>query len=575
MFKFIFLLCLATHMGSAHPGHTPERTTGLYVRQNNVISTSISFSTRIISGTSDSCNGCKPGTYCLLNVCCDNGMDPETCASNNGLKLSVSLSSSTRFLSSTQSASPRPSSGSSSSQSPSTNASPTSNSNASRTSTSNASRTPTSNASQTSSSSAGRSKSDVSRPSSSKASRSSSSGASKASSERPSTRRPEPSTYPTVNEDSVAPKEAAPVTTTYGPITATIANNPVTLAYSGEVLPLQTVANHKPAPSSFKDAVLAALAKDPDTKAFGDLLTQAPSVFEGLEENKEYYVFAPTTQFVIDFLKRMSDNPHRLARRKVFVDPNTSQQFAEKPKGAPDIKRVSSTLKTTLVGETKYVDLGASEGARVVSDPAINENGTVYITSGFGNSTMVHSGEIPFEGGIIKKCDGFFTLPQSIEAVFANTGGRLWSTALQKADMLTQLSEKRMVTIFAVQDSVLDEANLPGSADLNRLVYDGLSYSPDMSDGACLTTRGGGSLRITRNGNDILVNGVRLSTPNVIAKNGVIHYLEKIPPAEKCGGSGSSAGEQSVEKSAGAMVVVSKMAVLGLSVATLAVYSWM
>ena len=180
----------------------------------------------------------------------------------------------------------------------------------------------------------------------------------------------------------------------------------MTLSYSGEVLPLQTVANHKPAPSSFKDAVLAALAKDPATQAFGDFLTQAPSVFEGLEENKEYYVFAPTTQFIIDFLKHLQENPQGLGRRKVFVDPNVSQQFAEKPKGAPDIKRVSTTLQTTLVGETLYVDLGAGEGARVVSNPTIGENGTVHIISGFGNSTLVHADDIPFEGGVIKKCDG-------------------------------------------------------------------------------------------------------------------------------------------------------------------------
>ncbi|CUS11029.1 unnamed protein product [Tuber aestivum] len=384
-----------------------------------------------------------------------------------------------------------------------------------------------------------------------------------------SKKKPEPSAFPTVNEDAVAPKEAAPVTTTYGPITATVGNNPVTLAFSGEVLPLQTAANHKPVSSKFKDAVLAALAKDPATKAFGDLLTQAPSVFEGLEEKKEYYLFAPTTQFVVDFLKRLRENPPRLALRKVLVDPNTSQQFAEKPKGAPDIKRVSSTLETTLVGETKYVDLGEGEGARVVSNPITSENGSVHIISGFGHSTLVQADEIPFEGGVIKKCDGFFTLPHALETVFANTSGRLWSTALQKANMLTQLSEKRMVTIFAVGDSSLDEANLPGSADLGRLIYDGLSYTPDLSDQLCLQTRDGGSVRITTKGNDRFVNGVRISTSNVIAKNGVIHYLEKIPPADKCSDSGGS-----TKNSAGSTIAASMIAVLGLSAASLAIHLW-
>jgi len=166
------------------------------------------------------------------------------------------------------------------------------------------------------------------------------------------------------------------------------------------------VANHKPVPSSFKDAVLAALSKDPETQAFGDLLAQVPAVFEGLGESKEYYVFAPTTQFVIDFLKHLQGNRQRLARREELVPPSVGQQFAEKPKGAPDIKRLPTTLKTSINGEITYVDLGNDEGARVVSNPTLGGNGTVLITSGFGNSTLVHADEIPFEGGVIKKCDG-------------------------------------------------------------------------------------------------------------------------------------------------------------------------
>ncbi|PWW75440.1 hypothetical protein C7212DRAFT_281840 [Tuber magnatum] len=535
MLIFLFLLPLVAHVGSAHLDPNRPSITRLLARQNTATATAFRppFTTQVGSCSSrgwatcgnacaDVANGatccdrrisyrCIPGTYCLFNgLCCPNEVDPETCVRNSGLELPASFSRPSRYPFSTSA-----------------------------------------------------------RPSSTSARPSSGSGTVSAQSGRPSN-KPTPSSYPTVNEDAVAPKEAAPVTTTYGPITATISDNPMTLAFSGEVLPLQTVANHKPVSSGFKDAVLAALAKDPDTKAFGDLLAQAPSVFEGLEEKKEYYLFAPTTQFVVDFLRRLQDDPSRLARRKVLVDPSTSQQFAEKPKGGPDIKRVSSTLETTLVGETKYVDLGEGEGARVVSNPIASENGSVHIISGLGHSTLVHADEIPFEGGVIKKCDGFFNLPHALETVFSNTSGRLWSTALQKADLLTQLSEKRMVTIFAVQDSALDEAKLPGSADLNRLIHDGLSYTPDMSDGLCLPTRGDGSVRITGTGKDRLVNGVRVSASNVIAKNGVIHYLEKIPPADKCTGSG---GEN--PKSAGSMVAVSMVTLLVLSVPSLAVFLWM
>jgi len=75
---------------------------------------------------------------------------------------------------------------------------------------------------------------------------------------------------------------------------------------------------------------------------------------------------------------------------------------------------------------------------------------------------------------------------------------------------------------------VLDLANLPGSADLNRLINDGLSYMPDMRDSLCLTTRSGGSLRITRQGSNVLINGIRISRLDVISKNIVIQNLEEV-----------------------------------------------
>jgi hypothetical protein len=305
--------------------------------------------------------------------------------------------------------------------------------------------------------------------------------------------------------------------------------------------------------------VLAALAGDDQIKPFGDLLALAPSVFEGLDGGKKYYIFAPTAESIVEFLKGHQDEPNRHVRRKQLVDPYTRQQFVEKPEEGPDIKEESRTLRTTLVGETKYVDLGPGEAARVVSNPVPGGDGKVRITSGFGNSTLVYAEDIPFDGGVIRKCDGFFTLPRALETVFASTNGGLWSTALEKAGILRDLSEQRKATIFTVEDDKLDEANLPGKAQLDRLIHNGLSYEPDLSNGTCLGTRGDSSLSIIRNSDGIFVNGVRITKANVIAKNCVIHYLETIPPIGTC-----------VPNSAGSRAVIPKVATLGLSVASLA-----
>jgi uncharacterized surface protein with fasciclin (FAS1) repeats len=39
---------------------------------------------------------------------------------------------------------------------------------------------------------------------------------------------------------------------------------------------------------------------------------------------------------------------------------------------------------------------------------------------------------------------------------------------------------------------------------------------------------GGATLAVTQTGNDLFVNGVKIIKSNVIAKNGVVHYMEKV-----------------------------------------------
>ena len=177
----------------------------------------------------------------------------------------------------------------------------------------------------------------------------------------------------------------------------------MTLAYSGEVIPLQTPTNHKPIPESSKNGVLDTLAKDPDTSAFGELLKQVPSFFDALDARKEYYIFVPTTDHVVEYLQRFNARSRRLGKREVQIRPGEVIQAAEKPKGAPDIKHEPRTLKSVLLGPN-FANLGTDEGARMVSEPT--DNGEVRITSGFGNSTRVHAEDITFEMGVIKKCDG-------------------------------------------------------------------------------------------------------------------------------------------------------------------------
>jgi len=83
------------------------------------------------------------------------------------------------------------------------------------------------------------------------------------------------------------------------------------------------------------------------------------------------------------------------------------------------------------------------------------------------------------------------------------------------------------LTIFAVQDSNKEQAS---KTTLERLIYEGLAYSPDLSDGSCLKMQGGGTMSVSRKNGEFVVNGAKVTKSDVITKNGVIHYMEKVIP---------------------------------------------
>jgi len=265
---------------------------------------------------------------------------------------------------------------------------------------------------------------------------------------------PPPSSSPplTHRKKTPQPSDAAPVTTTYPAITATISSSSVELVYSGEILPIQTSADHQPPPASFRDAFIKALTPDPDAAPFGQLVAEMPALFDAMGASKQYIVYAPNVAAVVALLHVLTVPSGNNRKRKEFVSPAVQQQVAEKPAGEVDLKYVSATLVTELRGETKYIDLGPLEGARIVSLPVNSTKGTTFIISGLGHATLVQADELTFEFGVIKKVEPFFMFPRVLDYVLAKTQGRVWSSALQAAGLLEELGKTRKITVFAVRD---------------------------------------------------------------------------------------------------------------------------
>ncbi|KAF8535237.1 FAS1 domain-containing protein, partial [Trichophaea hybrida] len=338
-----------------------------------------------------------------------------------------------------------------------------------------------------------------------------------------STGEAQPPTTSSTKGDTINPP-AAVFTTTFSPVTATISGSEVIVTPTDEVVPLRLASSQRPAPPDFIADIMAALSSQPDLTIFTSMVSQAPEVLRSLNSTKKYYFFTPRDEDIASILARRQEDEDK------YIPVSTTIHFAEMPEGERDLKIKEYTLVTALKGEVEYIALGDGEGARIVSQPPEETDGKIRIISGLGRVRNVKGEAIKFERGEIHKTDGFFTHPVGIEQTFENTGGKKFLSALETTGLLDTVNNTRKITIFAPQDSAFDGRGAPDEGELNRYIHGGLAFTPELGSRSesCYDSEGSTTLVVTLKGKDKFINGAKILKSNIIAKNGVIHYIEKV-----------------------------------------------
>ncbi len=145
--------------------------------------------------------------------------------------------------------------------------------------------------------------------------------------------------------------------------------------------------------------------------------------------------------------------------------------------------------------------------------------------------------DIRCSNGIIHVIDAVM-IPnlQTIPQVAAAAGGfETLLTAVGAAGLAGALSDPGPFTVFAPTNAAfatvpVNRLLLPVNLDrLQRIlayhVVPGRIYADQLVDGQLLTTALGQTLRVTRVGNDVFVDGVRIEAADIEAGNGNIHVL--------------------------------------------------
>lgn len=194
---------------------------------------------------------------------------------------------------------------------------------------------------------------------------------------------------------------------------------------------------------------------------------------------------------------------------------------------APDVVLTTSNGVESLGGIDQVITLPgvaqtpAGENGRIIA--SMDDLLLLGFTSRLGDAILeltyrLHE-EIPRPVAVIAQLDGRF---------------HTFSTALATTDVDRGLYDGGPYTIFAPTDEALADVDLNSADDLRALLRHHLVEGEFTADilaglnGATLTTINGDELHVTVDDSGIMIDGVRVSIPDLTASNGVVHGLDGV-----------------------------------------------
>jgi len=189
----------------------------------------------------------------------------------------------------------------------------------------------------------------------------------------------------------------------------------------------------------------------------------------------------------------------------------------------------------TLSKNSKYVNVGDGKGQVLFIERSKEGNVTIYFSD---KKAKVLKADIVCSNGVVHIIDDVVTLASSTSDEIKWSGLSNLSAALVKASMMDTVDNTTGITLFAPLDKGFISSGVDvekaSAADLATMVQFStvkhIFYTTDITNGQNVTTLQGGNLTFTNKEgtNKYQVNGVNMVTPNVLTKNGVVHFIDAV-----------------------------------------------
>jgi len=246
------------------------------------------------------------------------------------------------------------------------------------------------------------------------------------------------------------------------------------------------------------------------------------------------------------------------AEQNFTVFAPTDAAFAALPEGTLDALLADPTGELTQI--LLYHVLGFSFQSKLFTERKILEtvNGAVFIITVNDNGIFINDAkvmvtDIVTSNGVVHVIDAVLlpsegpeTTDLNIIEVLSNTGVHYALTStLITAGLIETLSGEGSFTIFAPID--MSVGSLPiengftiltsdGDGDLTEVllyhVLDGQITSTSLSNDQSIATLNGANIEVSIDENGIFINDAQVTTPDIVASNGVIHIIDSylFPP---------------------------------------------
>ena len=185
----------------------------------------------------------------------------------------------------------------------------------------------------------------------------------------------------------------------------------------------------------------------------------------------------------------------------------------------------------SVLMNTSYANV---TGGQVVEAVGTSNGSTFY--TGLLNKASTVGNVSKFTGGSIHTIDSFLTIPENCSQTAIELGTSSLVGALDAAKLVDAVDGLSDVTVFVPNNAAFQRiagtlATLPLANVSNVLEYHVINgtvgYSTVLSN-TTLTTLQGGKVHITVENGTVFVNSARVTIPNVLVANGVIHVIDNV-----------------------------------------------